>query len=216
MLDASTTMQAHTLPHSLARPLAAAPPARAESVRQTAAAPAAVAERLRVVFHAHYTPIWRLLRRLGVEAAQVDDAAQEVFAVLARRHQEVEPGREGAFLYGVALRVATSTNRSRHRLPTAEELEQLLHVADAKPSPEANLAHKRDRLLLDLVLDQLPTDLRTVFVLAELEELDLTAIAQLEQLPLGTVNSRLRRAREEFSVIAKRLRAQLASKGLGQ
>jgi RNA polymerase sigma-70 factor, ECF subfamily len=216
MLDAPTTMQAHTLPHALARPLAAAPAPRAETVRQVAVDPAAVGERLRVAFCAHYSAIWRLLRRLGVDAAQLDDAAQEVFAVLARRHLEVEAGREGAFLYGVALRIAAATNRSRHRLPTAAELEQLLQIADAKPSPEAELALKRDRLLLDVVLDQLPTDLRTVLVLAELEELELTAIAQLEQLPLGTVNSRLRRAREEFSVIAKRLRAQLASKGLSQ
>jgi RNA polymerase sigma-70 factor (ECF subfamily) len=49
-------------------------------------------------------------------------------------------------------------------------------------------------------------DLRTAFVLYELEHLELREIAALEHIPQGTAASRLRRAREEFSTQCQRLR----------
>jgi RNA polymerase sigma-70 factor (ECF subfamily) len=56
----------------------------------------------------------------------------------------------------------------------------------------------------------LTEDLRTVLVLFELEEMETTEIAELLGIPLGTVASRLRRAREKFEVEAERMRARLA------
>jgi RNA polymerase sigma-70 factor (ECF subfamily) len=54
-------------------------------------------------------------------------------------------------------------------------------------------------------------ELREVLVLFELEGLSVQAIAGLYGIPLGTASSRLRRAREEFSAIARRVRIQLAA-----
>ena len=59
----------------------------------------------------------------------------------------------------------------------------------------------------------MPSDLRTVFVLFELEGIEVRQIAELEAIPVGTASSRLRRAREEFSAISKRVRAGLMSRG---
>jgi RNA polymerase sigma-70 factor (ECF subfamily) len=67
--------------------------------------------------------------------------------------------------------------------------------------------------LLDEVLDAMTMDLRTVFVLFELEELPTAEIARLLEIPVGTAASRLRRAREEFHVLAKRVRARLSFRG---
>ena len=61
-------------------------------------------------------------------------------------------------------------------------------------------------------LDALPDDLRTVFVLFEVEEMASADIAAALDLPLGTVASRLRRAREAFGTAAKRVRARMSSK----
>ena len=163
---------------------------------------------VRALFHAHYTSIWRLLRRLGVPAAQLDDAAQEVFWVAARKLAQIEPGRQHSFLYGVALRVAAGLLRRNARVPAHEEL-SALELSDGAPSPEEQLERARERELLDQVLDRLPLELRSVLVLFELEGLDVRAIAEIEQIPVGTVGSRLRRAREEFSAAARRLRAAL-------
>jgi RNA polymerase sigma-70 factor, ECF subfamily len=167
---------------------------------------------LRALFEGHYASVWRLLRRLGVPMAHLDDAAQEVFWVAARRLGDIEPRREHAFLYGVALRVASNILRRQRAVPAMSDAEALLEVADPQPSPEQALEQQQARALLDIVLSRLPLELRTVFVLFELEGLQVRDIAELEEIPIGTASSRLRRAREEFSEISKRLRATLGSR----
>ena len=169
---------------------------------EAAATPAAELD-LRALFEVYHASIWRLLRRLGVPIAQIDDAAQEVFWVAARKLEQIEAGKQHAFLYGVALRVASTPPRG-----AVEDLDRLV---DAAPTPEEQLEQARARQLLDAVLDRLPLELRAVLVLFELEGLDVRNIAEIEGIPIGTVGSRLRRAREEFSAIARRLRARSAA-----
>lgn len=168
------------------------------------------------LFRAHYASVWRLLRRFGVPFAQLDDAAQEVFWVAARRFADIEAGREKAFLYGVALRVAS--NELRRSSANAELTRPIgdfeLVLIDPSPTPEESFEQRRALALLERVLERLPIELRTVFVLFELEGLEVSKIAEIEGLPLGTASSRLRRARHEFSAVAKRLRAALAQQGV--
>jgi RNA polymerase sigma-70 factor (ECF subfamily) len=166
----------------------------------------------RSLFHAHYASVWRLLRRFGVHPAQLDDAAQEVFWVAARRLGDIERGKEHAFLYGVAVRIASNTLRRQKTALPLSEPEDLGQVSDREPSPEQRLEQRQARQLLDTVLDHMPLELRRVFVLYELEGVAVRDIAGLEDIPVGTASSRLRRAREEFSAIAKRIRATLATR----
>lgn len=167
------------------------------------------------LFREHYPAVWRLLRRFGVPQSLLDDAAQEVFWVAARRFADIEMGREKAFLYGVALRVAS--NELRRARVSAEAMRPLAELepalCDVAPTPEESLEQRRALALLDEALGRLPLELRTVLVLFELEGLEVSKIAEIEGLPLGTASSRLRRAREEFAAIAKRLRAALAAGG---
>ena len=182
--------------------------------RAAAAAASSAAEPrdLRALFQAHYASIWRLLRRLGVQHAQLDDAAQEVFWVAARRFADIEPGREHAFLFGVALRVAAQESKRQRAADPLADLEAVPRVVDHGPSPEDQLERRQARQLLDAVLGAMPPELRVVFVLFELEGLEVSQIAALQAIPLGTASSRLRRAREEFSAIAKRVKATLAAR----
>jgi RNA polymerase sigma-70 factor (ECF subfamily) len=166
---------------------------------------------LRALFTTHYGSIWRLLRRLGVRSAQLDDATQEVFWVAARRSHDVQAGSEHSFLYGVALRVASQEAKKQRAAAPLADLAAVPAMADLGPSPEEQLVQRQARELLDEVLDALPEELRVVFVLFELEGLEVREIAAIQQLPVGTASSRLRRAREEFSAIAKRVRATLAT-----
>src|SRR2546423_11978941 len=87
-------------------------------VTQRIAMPAAVMEdgdRLASMFHAHFSFVWRSLRRLGVPPATIDDAAQEVFVVASRRLDAIETGKEKAFLFGTAVRVASDARRAQTR-----------------------------------------------------------------------------------------------------
>jgi len=136
-----------------------------------------------------------------------------VFWVAAQKVAEIHPGSEHAFLYGVAVRVAAQEHRRRRETPQSAELDELACLCDLHPSPEEQLEQRRARALLDVVLDRMPIELRTVFVLCELEELEVRQAAVLEDIPVGTASSRLRRARKEFSAIAKRVRATLIARG---
>jgi RNA polymerase sigma-70 factor (ECF subfamily) len=171
---------------------------------------------LRALFDAHYASIWRLLRRLGVRREQLDDASQEVFRVAARRLGDIRAGSEHAFLYGVALRVASDAARRRSVDACCAGPEPLERLAMEHPNPEERLEQRQALQLLDGVLDALPLELRTVFVLFELEGLRVKDIAALEGLPEGTVSSRLRRAREEFSAVVRRLRARCSERKGGR
>jgi RNA polymerase sigma-70 factor (ECF subfamily) len=168
---------------------------------------------LRTLFQRHYGSVWRLLRRFGVPAAELDDQAQEVFWVAARRLSDLQPGRETAFLYGVALRVASNVVRREKTAPPSARAEQFEALVDPQPSPEEQLDQRQARKLLDHVLASMPLELRTAFVLFELEGISVSEIAELEGIPVGTASSRLRRARQEFSAISKRVQAALAARG---
>ena len=130
-----------------------------------------------------------------------------------RRLSDIEPGCEHPFLYGVALRIASNELRRLKSAVPSVELELVPQIADERPSPEEQLEQRQARALLDDVLIRMPLELRTVFVLFEMEGVEIRQIADLEEIPLGAASSRLRRAREEFSAITKRVRARLLAQG---
>ena len=161
---------------------------------------------LATLFHAHFDLVWRTVRRLGVPPAAVDDAAQEVFVIASRKLAVIEPGKERAFLYGIAMRVASDARRAHNRRGTSVAVEDEVLV-DAAPTPEELLDQKRAREHLDALIARMPDDLRGVFVLYELEGLTMAEIAAALDLAAGTVASRLRRARELFATFVARIEA---------
>ncbi len=66
---------------------------------------------------------------------------------------------------------------------------------------------------MDTVLSEMPTELREVFVLFELEELPVSDVAEVLSIPLGTVGSRLRRARDDFHDRVRRMKASGLNRG---
>jgi RNA polymerase sigma-70 factor (ECF subfamily) len=154
--------------------------------------------------------VWRSLRRLGVPAAHVDDAAQHVWLIVMRKLPAITVGRERSFLFGTAIRVAAEVRR---KLGRSREVTEPIEPIDPGPGAEELLAARRARLVLDEVLDSLPDELRVVFILYELEEQTAAEIAELLSLPPGTVASRLRRARAAFDAVVKRLRARGVAHG---
>ncbi len=179
------------------------------SVAPTGGACAATSARLKDMFDQHYDLVWRSLRRFGVRTHDVDDAAQEVFIVAARRLADIEDGKERAFLFSTAYRVAADARRARARRPAASD-DALADITDPHPAADVLFDRLRARELLDQVLDGMSDEQRAVFVLFELEGMTMAAIAEDLDLPGGTVASRLRRAREHYQRQVDRLRAALA------
>jgi RNA polymerase sigma-70 factor (ECF subfamily) len=158
------------------------------------------------VYDTHFRFAWRVLRRLGVREADLMDMTQNVFVVVHRKL----PGFEGrseitTWLFGICRRVAIDYRRSAR---IRREVPADAHQIAALPGPEpASDAPDKARLaaLAETLLDRLPEKLRVVFVLFELDEMSGDDIAALLDVPVGTVRSRLRLAREAFQREAARL-----------
>jgi RNA polymerase sigma-70 factor (ECF subfamily) len=132
--------------------------------------------------------------------------AQEVFLIVSRRIDQVEFDRERQFLMGVTVRVTANVRRrAMAKLEVAAELCHERHV-DPSPRPDELLEHKQLRQVLDGILDRLPDDQREVFVLSEIEGMTGPEVAASLDLPLGTVASRLHRARERYRAEVGRYR----------
>jgi len=169
--------------------------------------------RLRMAVDAHYDVIWRFVRRMGVPEEGAEDAVQQVLLVFARKLDTVEPDAERAFLLGTALRVAADDRKQRARRREVTDDRAMGVLPSAAVSADVELDRLRARQVLDEVLDRLPTDLRTVFVMCDLEELTMSEVALAVGIPAGTVASRLRRARDAFEALAAEARARLAKAG---
>jgi RNA polymerase sigma-70 factor (ECF subfamily) len=153
--------------------------------------------RVRALVGGHFDFIGRVLRNLGVAEAEIDDLLQQVFCTAARRLPDIVVGSERAFLIQTAVNLAANARRARARSPEVG-VAVLPEIADQAPSPEDLTDRRRAGLVLDRLLATMDLELRTVFVLYEIEQLSRAEIAGLLGLPGGTVASRLRRARGDF------------------
>lgn len=158
-------------------------------------------ERLRACISVHMGAVWRVLRRNGVPAADADDAVQKVFLVLSRKAHGVEAGRELPFLLRTAVFVASEARRKQRRRRESKEGSFDERPSD-RPNPEHELLERERLSQLDGILKEMDEPLRVAFVLYEIEELTMAVIAEVLEVPLGTVASRLRRARARFEELA--------------
>lgn len=155
---------------------------------------------IETLLNAHLGFIWRVFRRMGLGPADADDAAQQVFMIASTKLHKIVPKRERAFLYGIALRVRGHVHRAQRRRREVP-LEAAGETTASGKTPEKDLALQDAWQQLDELLAKLPEKLRRTFVLAEIEELEVSEVAQLERIPVGTAASRLRLGREQFRTL---------------
>ncbi|MEX1365326.1 MAG: RNA polymerase sigma factor [Nannocystaceae bacterium] len=151
------------------------------------------------VFHRHFDSVWTHLRRLGVPAADLDDAVQETFLVAFRRWDDFRTDASWrAWLLGISRRVAAHHRRGSGRrlrlVARARDQPQPQDVTD----PHDALARRHAADLVERFIERLPPRKREVFVLAEIEGLSGAEIAQALSINPNTVWSRLHGAREAF------------------
>ena len=151
-------------------------------------------------YRTHFRFVWRSLGRLGVREADLMDVTQNVFVIV---HRQL-PGFEGrskltTWLFSICRLVAKDYLRSAPiRREVLVDIRDLSLRAATTDSPLRRLDSNDLGRMLEVILDRLPEKLRIVFVLFELDEMSGEDIAQLLEVPVGTVRSRLRLAREAF------------------
>ena len=165
------------------------------------------------LYESEFSFVWRSARRLGIPAAHMDDVAQEVFVVVYRTFARFE-GRSSikTWLFGIVLNVVRAHRRrlGAERMDTAGPHARTDpgQLVDAGAGPHELATRAEAARLLDSLLDALDGDKREVFILAELEQMSAPDIARAVGIPLNTVYSRLRLARQEFAAAAARHRAR--------
>lgn len=160
-------------------------------------------DRAEAFARAHVDFAWRVARRLGLGPADAEDVAQKAMLIATSKLESVNPGSEQAFVYSTVANLVSKVFRARRRRPEEPE-EAAEEPLDHEANPEHLLEQRRARQTLDAILATLSPDLRAAFVLFEIEGLSQPEIAEALAVPVGTVASRLRRAREEFTRAAVR------------
>lgn len=157
-------------------------------------------------YRQHAGFVANVIQGLTGRGPQVEELLHEVF-IVAHKKRHTYDGRAAVrtWLYGIARHLCLRHNRGRRRFFGLLERAQR-EPEVGPPSPEAKILDDERAALVHQVLDTLPLPLREVFVLHELEEQGGAEIAELLQLPIGTVWTRLRTARQKFTAGLERRR----------
>ena len=136
----------------------------------------------------HRNRLIRTATNLLRDRYEAEDVSQEAFLKAFREIHRLRDDRAFAgFLYRICVRLCMD----RLRLKRAEPAELDSVQPHEGPSVE-------NRVLIEKLLDQLPSELRTTLVLREIEQLSYEEVAEAMRVPIGTVRSRLHTARERF------------------
>jgi RNA polymerase sigma-70 factor (ECF subfamily) len=153
----------------------------------------------REFYDEHVTFVWRTLRRLGVPDSSLKDAMQDVQIVVFRKLPEFEPFADvRSWIFRICVRMAKDYRRRAHARREVLDEEPVLEALDPRGNAELEVQRREKSALFESALSKLEPAQRTVFVLAAVEGMTGEEIARALGLPLGTVYSRLRLAREAF------------------
>jgi len=153
-------------------------------------------------YDAEFESVWLYLRRLGVPAADVEDAVHDVFVVAHRRYATYDSSRPlRPWLLGIAFRVAAQWRRQRrHEVDLDEPAREM---ADGAPGPEADFESREVSSQLHAALGQLDLHQRAVVVMHDLHGIAVPQIADELNVPLNTVYSRLRLGRAKVAAVLR-------------
>jgi RNA polymerase sigma-70 factor (ECF subfamily) len=163
----------------------------------------------------HLDAAYNLARWLLRHEHDAEDAVQDAFL---RAHQAFGRFRGGdgrAWLLTIVRNVCYSRLRAQQRAMAAESFDDEVHGGVVDPAEENAVAwHETKSAWLQQALDRLPAEFREVIVLHELEGLAYREIAAVADIPIGTVMSRLARARQKLQTELRASAAQEPNHGL--
>jgi RNA polymerase sigma-70 factor, ECF subfamily len=145
--------------------------------------------------------IYNLCRYMLSDASDAQDAAQDTFLKAYKGLKDFRPDASlSTWLYRIAVNTCLDQRKkSRYSRLRAGEIPDDLPSPD--PSPEGSYHAKRNAEALRAALRKLPEKLRSAIILREIEGLAYEEIATVLDISMGTVKSRIARARDELRVI---------------
>jgi RNA polymerase sigma-70 factor (ECF subfamily) len=148
------------------------------------------------LFARHRVAVFRYAAHMG-GAAAADDIVQDVFLALLRQlaHFDASRGPLGAYLFGIARRQVFKRIAAPHPAPLDDDVDSAAGLESPIGSPFDDLSRAETVERVRAAIATLPPVYREAVVLCELNELDYATAATVMECPIGTVRSRLHRAR---------------------
>jgi RNA polymerase sigma-70 factor (ECF subfamily) len=149
---------------------------------------------------AHRERLYRfVLRHIG-HATEAEELAQQAFAEAARTYENFRGESQlSTWLYGIAMNlVRNHLSRSPQRLYRFEDESALDDTASSGANPEQQLAMTQLVRMLERELDGLMPEMREVLLLVAMDDMSYEDAAELLNVPIGTVRSRVSRARSHL------------------
>jgi RNA polymerase sigma-70 factor (ECF subfamily) len=142
----------------------------------------------------HLNDIYRTASRILGDSARAEDVTQEVFLQAWKSFHKFEPGTNcRAWLYKILFHCANHHRRKFFRFPLMKEAEEFVEANLTAPEPIPENLADGDILA---ALDRIPADFRSVILMVDVEEFSYKETAEILSIPIGTVMSRLSRARK--------------------
>jgi len=165
--------------------------------------PTVDAQAFHTLYQQEFDFVWNVVRRLGVAERDLPDVVHDVFVVVYRRLSAYDPSRPlRPWLFGIAFRVQ-SAHRRRSRESSRADQEPDTLQGDV-PAPDERMIQDQQRALVHAILQELSPERRAVLVAHELEGLPMAALSEALEIPVKTLYSRLRAAREDFVAAMRR------------
>jgi len=153
----------------------------------------------------HLDAAYNLARWLMRDENEAQDAVQDAYLRAIRFFAGFRGGDGRVWLLSIVRNTCFSRMRSGRAHRGDTEFDEQMHGTDeAAANPEKLLLRSQDTEMLRRALDSLPPEFREVIVMRELEDMSYKEIADVADLPIGTVMSRLARARKAAGAMSHR------------
>ena len=143
---------------------------------------------------------------------EAEDVVQETFVRLyTKKHAYQRIAKFSTWLYTITGNLAKTELRKRKRrnLTPISQMgydDQIFEIEDISSNPERDVDSRLTEVLLQKAIDKLPARFKQVIILVDIQELPYEDVSEIIKVPLGTVKSRLNRARKKLAVALKDLK----------
>jgi RNA polymerase sigma-70 factor (ECF subfamily) len=163
---------------------------------QSRAAESSISARFEAEAMPHMNDIFRTATRMLADRSRAEDVVQEVFLQAWKSFDRFEAGTNcRAWLFKILFHCVNHHRRKWFRFPLLKETEEFVAANLTYTPPVAE--HLTDEEIL-AALDRIPADFRAVVLLVDVEEFAYREVAEILNIPIGTVMSRLSRGRKQL------------------
>jgi RNA polymerase sigma-70 factor, ECF subfamily len=149
-----------------------------------------------------FDQLYNFARWLTQNTDEAEDLVQETYTKALRGFSSFQPGTNfRAWMYRILRNSFLNSRTGLKTTVSIDEEDTEIELPAKTPNPESILIAQADRSLVQQALEELPVHFREILLLCEVEEMSYQEIAETLSIPIGTVMSRISRARKALRTL---------------